>query len=348
MQGYKYTLDKSSKKFLCPKCGKKRMVRYIETETGEYAPDNFGRCDREQECGYYLYPKTEGEYTRSPTVTATPKIVLPSFHKKSDMEAALNLTVLQSKNFYRFFTRFFYPAAFLEALDLYKIGTSKNFDVVYWQIDGSDNIRAGKAIRYDTNGRRSKDDFSLNWVHKLLKIEDFNLVQVLFGTHLLKKDTLKPVAICEGEKTAFLMSIFEPDYIWLACGGKSNLANALRNTKELAGRDVVLYPDKGCEAEWLEIAKQIHHLRSVKVEDWDTKNEMQPGDDVLDIQLLHIEQRKEYVKKWLSENPTPKNTGYISNLDTLPEYEREWRRMYAENAMNEISEPIEPIEPPIL
>ena len=109
MQGYKYTLDKSSKKFYCPRCGKKRFVKYIAVETGEYAAGSFGRCDREQECGYYLYPKTEGEYTRRPTVTATPKIVLPSFHKKSDMEATLNLTVLQSKNFYRFFTRFFLP-----------------------------------------------------------------------------------------------------------------------------------------------------------------------------------------------------------------------------------------------
>ncbi len=56
---FKYTLDKSSKKFVCPKCNKKSFVKYIETETNDYLSDEFGRCDRQSSCQYFLTPEKE-------------------------------------------------------------------------------------------------------------------------------------------------------------------------------------------------------------------------------------------------------------------------------------------------
>ena len=58
MTQYRYHLDKTSKKFNCPKCGKKSFVKYIETETGHYADSQYGRCDREIKCGYFEYPNS--------------------------------------------------------------------------------------------------------------------------------------------------------------------------------------------------------------------------------------------------------------------------------------------------
>jgi hypothetical protein len=49
----RYVLDKSSRKAVCPNCNKNTFVLYIDTETNEYLPDEYGRCDREQKCGYH-------------------------------------------------------------------------------------------------------------------------------------------------------------------------------------------------------------------------------------------------------------------------------------------------------
>src|SRR5690606_6321277 len=57
MEGFRYILDKSSKKFPCPSCGKRRFVRYLDTTTGEYISDEYGRCDREQNCGHWQRPE---------------------------------------------------------------------------------------------------------------------------------------------------------------------------------------------------------------------------------------------------------------------------------------------------
>ena len=77
MKRYKYTLDKSSKKFTCPKCHKKTFVKYIETETGNYVNDITGRCDRETNCNYHSKSKGENKNTFVVVFVPKPK---PSFY----------------------------------------------------------------------------------------------------------------------------------------------------------------------------------------------------------------------------------------------------------------------------
>ena len=60
MNNYRLILDTKSKKFLCPECNKRTFVKYIDTTTGEYLPDNYGRCDREIKCSYFLNPYEDG------------------------------------------------------------------------------------------------------------------------------------------------------------------------------------------------------------------------------------------------------------------------------------------------
>ena len=56
MENFKYTLDKTSKKHICVNCNKRSFVLYVDTETGNYLTDDFGRCDRSTNCGYHKAP----------------------------------------------------------------------------------------------------------------------------------------------------------------------------------------------------------------------------------------------------------------------------------------------------
>lgn len=56
---YRYQLPKKSIKSDCPACGPKHrrtLSRYVDTKTGEALPDEYGKCDRESNCGYHLSP----------------------------------------------------------------------------------------------------------------------------------------------------------------------------------------------------------------------------------------------------------------------------------------------------
>ncbi|CCG98373.1 putative DNA-binding protein [Fibrella aestuarina BUZ 2] len=54
---YRYRLPRKAIKGTCPQCGRQRALsRYVDNQTGEALPDEFGRCDREDHCGYHLSP----------------------------------------------------------------------------------------------------------------------------------------------------------------------------------------------------------------------------------------------------------------------------------------------------
>ncbi|PRY90855.1 DUF6965 family protein [Mongoliibacter ruber] len=57
---HRYKLEKGSKKHVCPACNRKTFVLYIDTETGDYLPEQYGRCDRESKCSYNLNPYLDG------------------------------------------------------------------------------------------------------------------------------------------------------------------------------------------------------------------------------------------------------------------------------------------------
>ena len=57
---YRYrleTYDPKVRKHICPGCGKRTFVRYIDVFGGEYVSTDVGRCDREEKCGYHKTPR---------------------------------------------------------------------------------------------------------------------------------------------------------------------------------------------------------------------------------------------------------------------------------------------------
>src|SRR5690606_13827994 len=132
-------------------------------------------------------------------------------------------------------------------------------------------------------GKKSK----INWVHSILKIENYNLKQCLFGLHLLNSDKTKAIGIVESEKTAVIASIAFPEFIWMATGGLRNLKTDI--IKPLANRKVILFPDAGCYNEWSEkindLPKNIHYHMSELVEEKSTDEEKEEGWDIADYIL---------------------------------------------------------------
>ena len=75
---------------------------------------------------------------------------------------------------------------------------------------------------YDT-GKRVKQPYNhVSSMHKKLKLDNFVLQQCLFGLHIIydiTKDNI--ICIVESEKTAIIMSIVLPNFLWLATGSKT-------------------------------------------------------------------------------------------------------------------------------
>ncbi len=228
---YKYSLDKSSKKFICPSCGKKSFVKYINVEDNSYLADKFGRCDRESSCKFQQHPKQNGVISEF----AKPIVIREASTLQSD------LLVLCSRNFNQNNLIQFLKIYFSEEEEVqsviteYRLGTSKHWEgsTVLWQVNSQNKIMAGKVMLFDVEtGKRIKVPHNhIQWVHKLLKLKDFVLQQCLFGLHLINESKKKGIAIVEAEKTAVIISLFLPNYIWLATGGKGNF-----NKKMLALR----------------------------------------------------------------------------------------------------------------
>ena len=155
MTQYKYQLDKSSKKFNCPKCGKKRFVKYVETETGHYAESQYGRCDRETNCGYSMYPNNNSilnyEYI-------APEPLIPSYIEKEILQKTLTKYEINPLTTYLY--SHYSEDEVNVTIDKYQVGTSNQFNnsTVFWQMDYTGNIRSGKIMAYDTStGKRRKN-----------------------------------------------------------------------------------------------------------------------------------------------------------------------------------------------
>ena len=303
MNDYRYILAKGSKKFNCPYCGEKRFVRYVDNKAGKYLPEQYGRCDRESNCGYILSPYKDGysqmtyELEKGSNTTVysrkqpiAPKPIVPaklvSFIPNDVFKGSLK--GYETNHFVTFLIGLFGEDVTSGLISKYYIGTSKHWDnaTVFWQIDRIGNLRTGKIMLYNPNtGKRVKEPFNhIQWVHTVLKQQDYNLKQCLFGEHLLK-DKNKPVAIVESEKTAIIASVYLHQFIWVAAGSLTNL-NAER-CNVLRGRKVVLFPDLKAFDKWSKKANELSNITNFKVSDLLERKafeiDKQKGYDIADV-----------------------------------------------------------------
>ena len=289
MKKYKYSLDTTSKKFICPMCKMKTLVRFIEAETQVYLSDDLGRCDRESGCGYFSCPTSTVM-----TVNYKPSLVplTKSFHGLELVEKSMMVNI--ENNFIQFLKTIFSEEEVKEAVLKYLICNSKRWNgaTIFWQIDDKERVHAGKILAYNqVTGKRSKSNEGkalIDWVHSILKkkgiLEVFNLNQCLFGLHLIKETEGKVIGLVESEKTAVIMSVFKPNYTWLATGSKSGFKYDF--LKPIQQYKIIAFPDKSEYNDWLIKAKQLNKFGfDIVVNDWLESTKYDSGTDLADVYI---------------------------------------------------------------
>ena len=256
---YNYKLDSSSKKYHCPGCSKKRFVLYVDAENNLLS-EQFGRCDREASCGYWLKPE---QHVIDLKPIRKQKRRPPTFISESIVQGSLSHYHLNSLfNYLR--TKFDKTLVF-HTFQKYRVGTSKHWggSPVFWQTDLDGKVRSGKIVKYIDGDRVKKPFNHVTWSHKLLNLNGFELQQVMFGTHLLNEYEGDIVCVVESEKTAIVMDMYCPGLLWLSIGSMSMLN--YERIKMLKGYNVILYPDTDAEGKWKEKAKFISELMGQEI-----------------------------------------------------------------------------------
>lgn len=280
---HRYIFEKGGKKHRCPNCDKKRFVRYIDTQTGEYLPEQYGRCDRESKCGYFLNPYKDGyakaiwehkEGNKTDWKPQQPKRIKKPVKKPKrafiPMQELKKTLTGYDKNIFiqNLLQRVPFPFEVQDIekiISLYRLGTVPNtWAVCFPFIDSEGNINAiqEKVFNHLNHTDKTKK-YHTSWLHSRLTYNKYNnkplpdwlkaynknetKVSCLFGEHLLSKYPYNPVALVEAPKTAIYSTLyfgFPEQPSNLLWLAVYNLSSLnLNKSKSLKGRNVYLFPD---------------------------------------------------------------------------------------------------------
>lgn len=246
MNEYRYTLDKSSRKFICPACHKKRFVRYIDTYTNEYLPEQYGRCDREADCRYHLNPYSDGyaklinekengkptNYKYRNFIYNKPEIKPESqiiYFDPDTFKQTLKLKWYEKNVFIQnLLYNIPYPfnvSDIEKVIGMYGLGTiTEGYmagAVTFPFIDKDKNVRTVQVKQFDKENHTINTNFLHaiiekdyirnkkelpEWLRLYLKNE--KKVSCLFGEHLLSKYPNNRIALVEAPKTAVYGTLY--------------------------------------------------------------------------------------------------------------------------------------------
>lgn len=135
---------------------------------------------------------------------------------------------------------------------------------IFWLIDEHGDIRGGQVVLYNSDSltvstlktpdRHTRPVYLVieqnlkaqgqkypEWLTSY-RTSTGNKIPCPFGLPQLKNEPItKPIALCEGYKTALVGHIYIPHFIWLAIGSRGLLSS--QRLKAIGGRTVHLFPD---------------------------------------------------------------------------------------------------------
>lgn len=259
---YTYHLDRTSHKAVCPHCGRKTFVLYLDA-AGRQVDPSVGKCDRRDHCGYHLSPsawrKANG-INRSPSMSLrsssaykSPAIIKsrvvpsyldpyryvdPTLGKYDGSNALLDWLyhlfrvdrgdIISHEDFH-------------DVLSDYLVGTARRWDgaTIWWQVDPKARVHTGKIMAYDrSTGKRVKHGSRplMQWAHSLLADRlpgNFNMVQTYYGAHRLTRNPGASIWLMESEKAALIIALCLKAvggynvFLPMACGGCDGLNTSI-------------------------------------------------------------------------------------------------------------------------
>jgi hypothetical protein len=354
MPQYRYILEPYNglkSRHTCPACGKnKEFVRYIDKETGQYLHQEVGRCNREEKCGYHYKPH---EYFEKKGIIKSHQSMKPKQEPPQKAPSFIEMDLIKKamkgyeiNKFAQFLEHHFPVEDIYRTLHKYYIGTSNHWQgaTVFPQVDENSRCRSAKIIQYDSEtGKREKENKPpVQWLHTLLRKKDFNLVQCLFGQHLIPEAST--VCIVESEKTAVIAALAWPQYTWIATGGKNG---AKISPNLFTDKKVLLFPDLGVD--WNQKAEFIPNAKvSDILEKYATDKDRNEGLDLADFLLRQPQNtekkhkaepkpepnpRREKFEKMAKKNPALKHLAETFDLQVAGDFKE-----YRETTKDELME----------
>lgn len=273
----------------CPACGHKhRFSEYVNLKTGLPVGPGVGKCDRINHCGYRVtpqeyfkqHPEARYGYHAQATPLFRPAEDKPRLYLPDNIIEQYATPYIDS-TFGRWLAR---KAPSAEALQQvaadYHLTATQTRGIIFWYIDECGRYCQGKMMWYDLHGHRNGcvSTVSSDLAKQGLLPANAEMQRCLFGAHLLISRPADLVYIVESEKTAVVMAMLHPEYVWLATGGCSNLNTYV--VRPLFNRRVILIPDSGCLDKWRKVMAQTKSIQYSFCEDL----EQYPANtDLLDI-----------------------------------------------------------------